>query len=224
MSKMEKAEKEKLLRENPHLKKYVEEVEKKMGTPQFYSKVPRDVKDQEYPNIIYTTRGLVFIHVFRTEDMERPEYHAVTPELSKKVKEKRDKILERIYETAHLKTDIKTQDDLRKAIREFIDKITVIDEKSGGKLEKSKGGKIKVTSIEKMNIEYDIIKDLVGGGPLEPFMRDPYIEDIHIITGENVHLIHKVFDMVGTNIQINKKWANRFSQEFAEKIGSPVSE
>jgi len=224
MSKMEKAEKEKLLRENPHLKKYVEEVEKKMGTPQFYSKVPRDVKDQEYPNIIYTTRGLVFIHVFRTEDMERPEYHAVTPELSKKVKEKRDKILERIYERAHLKTDIKTQDDLRKAIREFIDKITVIDEKPGGKSEKSKGGKIKVTSIEKMNIEYDIIKDLVGGGPLEPFMRDPYIEDIHIITGENVHLIHKVFDMVGTNIQIDKKWANRFSQEFAEKIGSPVSE
>ena len=64
----------------------------------------------------------------------------------------------------------------------------------------------------------------MGGGPLEPFMRDPYIEDIHIITGENVHLIHKVFDMVKTNIFIDKTWANRFSQEFAEKIGSPVSE
>jgi flagellar protein FlaI len=30
--------------------------------------------------------------------------------------------------------------------------------------------------------------------------------------------------MVKTNIHIDKSWANRFSQEFAEKIGSPVSE
>jgi len=224
MTQIEEAEIEKLLKDNPHLKKYVKEIEKKMGKPTFYSKVPRDVKGQEYPNIIYTTKGSVFIHVFKTKDMERSEYHAVTPELDEIGIKKRDMILDMIYEKAHLKTDIKTQDELRKAISEFIDKIIVIDEKSGGKIEKSKGGKIRISSIDKMNIEYDIIKDIVGGGPLEPFMRDPYIEDIHIITGENVHLIHKVFDMVKTNIFIDKSWANRFSQEFAEKIGSPVSE
>ena len=224
MTQIEEAEIEKLLKDNPHLKKYVKEIEKKMGKPTFYSKVPRDVKGQEYPNIIYTTKGSVFIHVFKTKDMERSEYHAVTPELDEIGIKKRDMILDMIYEKAHLKTDIKTQDELRKAISEFIDKIIVIDEKSGGKIEKSKGGKIRISSIDKMNIEYDRIKDIVGGGPLEPFMRDPYIEDIHIITGENVHLIHKVFDMVKTNIFIDKSWANRFSQEFAEKIGSPVSE
>ena len=224
MTQIEKVEVEKLLRDNPHLKKYITEIEKKMKRPAFYSKVPMDVKEEEYPNLIYATKGLVFIHIFRTTDMETPEYHAVTPILDGKTKEKLDQILEFIYEKAHLKTDIKTQNDLRKAIREYIKKNTVIDEKSGGKLIKSKGGKIRVTTTEKMTIEYHIIKDIVGGGPLEPFMRDPYIEDIHIITGENVHLIHKVFEMVRTNIHIDKSWANRFSQEFAEKIGSPVSE
>jgi len=224
MTEIEKSEVEKLLKDNLHLKKYVEEIEKSMGRPIYYSKVPRDVKEQEFPNIIYTTRGSVFIHVFKSKDMERPEYHTVTPELDKKTKEKRDIILEMLYERAHLKTDIKTQDDLRKAIKKAIDKITVVDEKSKGKIGKVSRGRIRVTSIEKMNIQYDIIKDIVGGGPLEAFMRDPYIEDIHIITGENVHLIHKVFDMVKTNIHIDKSWANRFSQEFAEKIGSPVSE
>ena len=84
--------------------------------------------------------------------------------------------------------------------------------------------KVRVTPEEKMKIEYDITKDIVGGGPLEPFMRDPYIEDVHVITGENVHLIHKVFEMVKTNIFIDKEWASTFSQEFSEKIGSPVSE
>ncbi len=224
MTQIEKVEVEKLLRENPHLKSYITEIQKKMKIPTFYSKVPMDVKEEEYPNLIYATKGLVFIHIFRTKDMENPEYHAITPILDEKTKEKLDQILEFIYEKAHLKTDIKTQNDLRKAIREYIKKITIIDEKSGGKLIKSKGGKIRVTTPEKMTIEYHIIKDIVGGGPLEPFMRDPYIEDIHIITGENVHLIHKVFEMVRTNIHIDKSWANRFSQEFAEKIGSPVSE
>jgi flagellar protein FlaI len=224
MTEIEKPEVDKLLRDYPHLKKYVSEIEKKIGKPKFYSKVPRDVKEEEYPNLIYATKGVVFIHIFKTKDMEDKEYFAITPILDKKTKEKSDLVLELMYEKAHLKTDIKSQDDLRKAIREYLEKITTIDEKSSGKISKSKSGKIKVTSSEKMIIEYHIMKDIVGGGPLEPFMRDPYIEDIHIITGENVHLIHKVFDMVKTNIYIDDSWANRFSQEFAEKIGSPVSE
>ena len=68
------------------------------------------------------------------------------------------------------------------------------------------------SSAEKKAILYDITKNVVGGGPLEPFMRDPNIEDIHILTGEDVHLIHKVFDMVRTNIHIDPKWAEKFSQ------------
>jgi len=224
MTEIEKPEVDKLLRDYPHLKKYVSEIEKKIGKPTFYSKVPRDVKEEEYPNLIYATKGVVFIHIYKTKDMENKEYFAITPILDEKTKEKCDLVLELMYEKAHLKTDIKSQDDLRKAIRAYLEKITVIDEKSGGKITKSKAGKIKVTSAEKMTIEYHIMKDIVGGGPLEPFMRDPYIEDIHIITGQNVHLIHKVFEMVKTNIFIDDSWANRFSQEFAEKIGSPVSE
>jgi len=224
MTQMEKNEVEKLLNDNPHLRKYIEEIEKKIGKPTFYSKVPRDVKALEFPNLIYATKGVVFIHIFKIKDMESPEYHAITPDLNEVSKIKSDKILEIMYERAHFKSNIKTQHDLKKAIREAINKITILDEKSEGKLPKSKGGKVKVSSQEKLSIEYNIIKDIVGGGPLEPFMRDPYIEDIHIITGENVHLIHKIFDMVKTNIHIDKSWANRFSQEFSEKIGSPVSE
>jgi flagellar protein FlaI len=224
MTQIQEKEVKKLLRDNPHLNKYVKEVEEKIGKPEFYSKVPRDVKEQEFPNLIYVTKGVVFIHIFKTKDMQKPEYNAIDPQLSEVETKKRDLILELMYEKAHLKTDIKTQDELRKAIREVLDKITIVDKSSGGKLGKYKGGKVRVSSVEKMKIEYDITKNIVGGGPLEPFMRDPYIEDIHIITGENVHLIHKVFDMVKTNIHIDKSWANRFSQEFAEKIGSPVSE
>ena len=225
MTRIEEEEEEKLIQDNPHLKKYIDEVTKKMDRPVFYSKLPGDVKNEEYPNCIYLTKGVVFIHMYKTKEMEHVEYHAIDPILSDTENKKRDRVQELIYEKTNLYDSyIKTQDELRKAIKTVFDKITVIDEGSGGKLGKSKGGKVKVTSAEKMKILYDITKNIVGGGPLEPFMRDPYIEDIHIITGENVHLIHKVFGMVKTNIFIDKKWADTFSQEFAEKIGSPVSD
>jgi len=224
MSRMEKSEEEELLRNNPHLKNYLVSIQEKMDKPIFYSKLTGDVKGEEYPNVIYLTKEVVFIHIYRTKDMDNILYHAVEPILNEAEEKKRDYLLELMYERAHLRTNIKTQNELRKAIEEVLDEITIVDEKSAGKLGKSKGGKVRVTSIEKANIKYDITKNIVGGGPLEPFMRDPNIEDIHIITGQNVHLIHKTFDMVETNIDINKKWASTFSQDFAEKIGSPVSD
>ena len=221
MTKMDEKEEKKLINENPHLKKYLDEIQKKMSKPIFYSKVPRDLKEEEYPNIIYPTKGVVFVHIYRTKDMEMTEYHSIEPILNEEEREKREQIMEIVYERAPYKKKVKTDEEIKSAVKEFLDEITFIDEKGTGK---SKSGKIRITSIEKRDIEYDIIKEITGGGPLECFMRDPYLEDIHIITGENVHLIHKIFDMVKTNIHIDKRWANRFSQEFSEKIGSPVSE
>jgi flagellar protein FlaI len=218
---MEKDEEEKLIQENPHLKNYLEEIQKKMDKPTFYSKVPRDLRNEPYPNIIYPTKGVVFIHVYKTLDMEEKMYHAVEPTLNDVEIEKRDQILELIYEIAPHRQGVKTDDEVKKGIKDLMEEVTIVDERATGK---TKGRTVRVTPLEKMKIEYDITKNIVGGGPLEPFMRDPYLEDIHIITGENVHLIHKVFEMIKTNIFIDKKWADRFSQEFAEKIGSPVSE
>ncbi|RLF29132.1 MAG: hypothetical protein DRN05_02405 [Thermoplasmata archaeon] len=228
---MSDEEVEKLLRENPHLREYVESVEKKIGRPAFYSKLSRDLKEEKYPNIIYPTKGVVFIHIYRTKDMEEIEYHAVEPTLNDLEKKKLEDIMEQIYERAPKKGDVKTDDEIKNAVKELLDEIVIVDEKANvrseekkGFLSKLKSSKIRVTPVERMDIEYNIVKDIIGGGPLEPFMRDPYIEDVHVITGEKVHLIHKVFEMVKTNIEISEEWASTFSQEFSEKIGSPVSE
>jgi flagellar protein FlaI len=220
---MEKKEEDKIIKENPHLQKYLDELQSKMERPTFYSKLPRDLRGEKYPNLIYPTKGSVFVHIIRTKDMEGKEYHAIEPSLDENGKVKRDQMLVLLYEkTPSLKT-VKTDDEIKEAIGALMDQLTITDERSAGVVKLS-GGKLRLTSVEKLNIEYDITKNIIGGGPLEPFMRDPYLEDIHIITGENVHLIHKVFEMIKTNIFIDKAWANTFSQEFSEKIGSPVSE
>lgn len=224
MTLMSNDEEQKIIRENPHLKKYLEEIQEKMSKPVFYLKLPLDLREEEHLNIIYPTKGVVFIHIYKPEDRDFIEYNSIEPTLSEAEKEKREKIMEKIYERAPYEKKVKTEEEIKKAVKKFLDKITITDKKGAKEPKKSKRGKLKLTPTEKMNIEYDIIKEITGGGPIECFMRDPYLEDIHIITGENVHLIHKIFDMVKTNIHIDKKWANMFSQEFSEKIGSPVSE
>jgi flagellar protein FlaI len=232
MSKMGKGEINNLMKKNPHLKTYVESVKSKMGEPAFYSPVPRELRDEKNPNFIYPTRGMVLIHIYKTSDMETPEYKAIEPVLSDAEKIKHEQILKYIVKKAPEKRSVIEDDELKEILSELLDEATEIDEKAveadvekeDKKKKRKKIGKIKLTSVQKKNISYFIIKDLVGGGPIECFMRDPYIEDIHLIAGENVHLIHKVFEMIKTNIVITKKDAPEFAKLLSEKMNAPVSE
>ena len=231
MTKMSKDEIQHLMDKNPHLVNYVEDIKRKIGDPVFYSPLPREVGDEKHPNLIYPTRGMVFIHIYRTQDMEVPEYKAIEPILNDAEKEKLKQIQKLIVKKAPEKRSVVEDNDLKEILTELIDEITIIDEKATdiqkdkkGNVILAKGDKVKVTSIQKRNIEYSVIKELVGGGAIECFMGDPYIEDIHLISGENIHLIHKVFEMIKTNVLIEKKDAPAFTKLLSEKMGVPVSE
>jgi len=227
---MEKAEVAQLLNENPHLKEYLETIRHKMGNPVFYSKVPREVRDESYPNLIYPTKGVVFIHIYRTQDMDELEYHVIEPIVDDVIQEKLDVILKLIVKKAPEKKSVITDGEMKEVLKELIDEITIIDEraikleaaKKKGKMTKQE--KVKVTSFQKSVLQYFIIKTLVGGGPLEAFMRDPYLEDIHFVANEKIHLIHKIFGMIKTNVLVGEKEAPEFTRSISEKMGSPVSE
>jgi flagellar protein FlaI len=232
MSRMEPEEVEELLRQHPHLRRYVDSVQHKMEIPAFFAALPREMKDEKYPNVIYPTKGSVFIHVYRTRDMDEKIYQSIEPVLDEVGQQKYQELLKLIVKKAPEKKSVVTDDELKEILKELIDDIIVIDEKSEkvqpqrkGKFGKTrKIEKIRATSMQKASMEYLIIKDLIGGGPLEPFMRDIYLEDIHVIAGENVHAIHKVFDMIKTNVVISKDEAPNFSRKLSEKMGAAVSE
>jgi len=229
MTKMVSEEIRKMLKNNPHLKDYLEKIENKMNRPVFYSKLPREAKNEDYPNLIYSTDSPVFVHIYRTRDMTDIEYHAIEPQLNEKEKKKFEIITKRILKKAPEKESIVSDKELTEIFKQLIEEIVEIDEKAGDIDLKKKGAlkklkKVKVTSVEKNNIEYSLIKEIVGVGPLECFMHDPYLEDLHIITGEKVHLIHKVFDMIKTNIEVDKDNALEFTRNLSEKMGSPVSD
>ena len=231
MAIMEEKDKKKFLQKYPHLRKYNERVKQKMKEPKFYAVLPFELRNEDYPNLIYSTQGPIFIHVYRTRDMDEIEYHSIEPILSNNEQKKHDRLLKLIVKKAPTKKSVMTDDELREVLKELINENVIIDEKAvSAEIKKrrftkyGKDEKIRVTSVQKTNIEYFIMKNLVGGGYVECFMRDPYLEDIHIISGEKIHLIHKMFGMIKTNVEISKEEGPVFARELSEKLGSPVSE
>jgi len=231
MTKMGKKEVEELINKHPHLKEYISKIEKRIGRPDFYSKVPFELRDEKQPNIIYPAQGIVFIHIFKTVDMDEKEYNPIEPKLGTEEQKKHDQLLKIIVKKAPEKESVKSDEKLKKILQELINEIVIIDEKAikaeseekKGRLKKERS-KIKVTSKQKQAIEYYILKNIVGTGYLECFMRDPLLEDIHVVAGEKIHLIHKVFGMIKTSVQISKEDASLFTRKMSEKMETPVSE
>ena len=232
MSAMGEQEKKKIIQKYPHLIKYLEKIKTKVKEPVFYSTLSYEVRDEEFPNLIYHGQGSIFVHVYKTRDMDELEYHAIEPLLDKNEEIKQEQILNLIVKLAPKKNSVQTDEELKEVLHELIDEIIEVDEKAvkadvskkkrfGGV---SKKTKIKATSIQKSNIEYYIIKNLVGGGYLECFMRDPFLEDIHIVTGHKIHLTHKIFGMIKTNVEISSEQGKLFARKLSEKMGTPVSE
>ncbi|MFC4448368.1 type II/IV secretion system ATPase subunit [Halorussus aquaticus] len=75
------------------------------------------------------------------------------------------------------------------------------------------------------NIRYRLNRDIVGFGPLEPIMRDPSNEDIHVIGPHETYVDHGTFGMLGTSVDFGSP--DRFDnwlRNMGERIGDPVSD
>jgi len=232
MAVMNEKEKEQIILKNPHLKVYLDNIGKKMKGPVFYAALPFEVRDEEYPNLIYPGHGSIFIHVYKTRDMEELEYYAIEPQLDKNEQIKYEELQKLIVKLAPKKDSVIADEEFKIILNELIDEIIIVDEKAIEAetakkikfLNSGKRDKIKATSPQKSNLKYYLIKNLIGGGPIECFMRDPYLEDIHIVTGNKIHLTHKVFGMIKTNVEISKEEGHLFARKLSEKMGAPVSE
>ncbi|RLF89924.1 hypothetical protein DRN43_02820, partial [Thermococci archaeon] len=85
--------------------------------------------------------------------------------------------------------------------------------------------KFELSKTEFEKFKYLLKRDIIGIGPLDVLMKDPYIEDIHIIGANYVSLIHKIFEALPTNITFgdNIKLADYF-KNLSERMGRPVSD
>lgn len=215
---------------NPHLLEYLQEFQVKTDTmPEFHSKLSRDMSNQSYPNILYPVGDPIFIHLYGQPEERKIEYIAIQPRLSDEEEEKYETIMDRILEKAPSRAIPEDDDELRELMYElFSETVSVSDipeSSKKGVLFSLTNSKIMLTPLEYDKILYYIERDIIGSGPIEPVIRDPYLEDIHCIGEDGVFIVHKIFDMMPTNITFGSTLKlEDWMRSMSERIGRPVSE
>ena len=205
---------------NPHLSRYVAEFTRKSGkAPVFYASLSKEMGEIEFINIIYPVGDPIFIHVLGAK--ENRKYHTIEPKLNSVEKIKYKKLLSIILEKA-IQEPVPSDDiELRQTIIKLVDKNT----SSNTSFLDMGQNKVQINQNEKKKVIYFIDRDIIGNSILEPIMRDPYIEDIHSIGANNIFLIHKVFDLIETDIRfVDETHLSNFLRNMSERIDRPVSE
>ncbi len=86
-------------------------------------------------------------------------------------------------------------------------------------------GKLGLVGARRAKIFYYIERDLLGYGPIEPLMRDPYIEDISCDgVGKPIYVWHRRYESIPTNIVFRDLTTlNEFILKLAHMAGKHIS-
>jgi len=210
------------MRKFPHLSKYIRKVSREMGEPQWMTKLDRELKKLEFPNVIYPVGDPIFIHIYRKKG-EPAIYHVIEPEMTDELKKLNEKILDKMVAIAHKYPVPDKVEDMEPVLIKLYDEVVEVTGKSAAS--KLLSHKIFLKSWDYEMIKYYLIRDRVGYGKLEPLFLDPYIEDIHCVGVGAISLVHKVFEMLRTNIVFSDDYElNKYMVETSERVERPVSD
>lgn len=215
---------------NPHLVEYLE----KLGAegkplPEFMVQLSKSLSENKYPNVLYPVGDPIFIHICGNEKLGKVDYLAVEPVLTEKEKKDYARIMDSILEKAPDERAPENDAELKETINKlFNDTVVIGESRTKPGLMNSLfgvGEKIPISQLEYDKIKYFINRDIVGSGPIEPVIRDPYLEDIHSIGLRGIYIVHKVFGMLTTDISFEAKTRlDDWLRSMSERIGRPVSE
>ena len=188
--------------------------------------------DGEYesrrPNVIYPVGGPIYCHIYGDLGQET-KYYAIEPTLSAGEETVLDGVKGKLLSKSghHSAPEEETEyDDL---IEELLEDVTRIDEGETGTFDRMSKlwnwDKTAVTRETYENIRYRLNRDIVGFGPLEPVMRDPANEDIHVIGPHECHVDHGVYGMLETTVDFGTpKQFDNWLRNMGERMGDPVSD
>lgn len=226
---------QKALQRNPHLGEYVNRFRQRtMSMPQFVVSLSKEINKEDV-NILLPVGDPVFIHLYGTPEMGEVHYYAIEPSLSEIEKRKYDAVMNSILEKSAKNPVPNSEAELKDLISKLFNESVELGE--GGELpeDDEKQGllqkllpaqrKVPLNQQEYVKILYHIERNIIGSGPIEPVIRDPYLEDIHSIGVSGVFIVHKILGMLKTDITFgNDIRLDNWLRSMSERIGRPVSD
>lgn len=165
-----------------------------------------------FPDLVYPTAPGVFAHVHPEE--RGLEYNVVEPELQPEDAETLNRIKTLLFHAA-LRRGYRPDDRFEHGIASLFDEVVQQDFRS-------------LLSLAPERIEqlrYHVTRDVARFGPLEPFVHDPNIEDIQAVGTTPVHVVHRHYGMLSTNVRfVDPAALDTYLRNLSERVGRPVSD
>ena len=224
---------------HPHVAEWVRDFEARYGSrPTYYGPLDRDAKKQRPLNLIYITKEPIFVHIYEPaedeDDAGQILWIGLEPQLTEEEENIRRELVEVLLQEAPAAPNFTTDDEFEGILSQMIDRYTVLRQdlpvgpRRQGRMWDILGledKRLAVDEAQRQRLRYIIIRDLIRNGPLEPLLSDEMLEDIHSVGLKYIHMDHKVFGMVTSNIRFREREVlARYLRAMSERIGRPVSD
>ena len=215
--------------QRPHLREHLKKFKQITGEfPLFI-----DEADGEYetnrPNVLYPVGGPIYCHIYGDVGRDM-KYYAIEPTLTGEEKQVYESIKDELLRRSVTKKAPENEAEYGDRIEELLSESTRIE----GEEPEDLFERIRFTidpNTEEVskgtfeNIRYRLNRDIVGLGPLEPVMRDPANEDIHVIGPSECYVDHSVYGMLKTTVDFGTdEEFDNWLRNMGERIGDPLSD
>ena len=224
----------------PHVADWVRDFESRYGSrPVYYGPLDRDAKKNRPFNLIYLAKEPIFIHIYEPPEDDEGNggqilWFGLEPQLTEEEENMRRELVETLLQEAPTAPTFTTDGEFENILTQMVERYTVLESEVGlaprrqGRLWEMIGmddKRVVVTPDQRKRLEYVIVRDLIKNGPLEPLLSDEMLEDIHSVGLKHIHMDHKVFGMVTSNIRFREREIlSRYLRAMSERIGRPVSD
>ena len=223
----------------PHVAEWVRDFEMQYGSrPIYYGPLDRDAKKQRPLNLIYVTREPIFVHIYEPPAADDGGgtilWFGLEPQLTEEEENIRRELVETLLQEAPTAPSFTTDNEFENILQQMIERYTILDSEANnlvrrqGRLWEMVGmedKRLTVSNAQRERLIYVVIRDLIRNGPLEPLLYDEMLEDIHSVGLKHIHMDHKVFGMVTSNIRFREReLLARYLRAMSERIGRPVSD
>lgn len=214
----------------PHLREHLRKFKQITGEfPMFIDEADSQYESRR-PNVLYPVGGPIYCHIYGDLGVET-KYYAIEPELRGTDRqifvEIKNELLRRSVQKAAPETDDEYDDRIEELLAELTNVGGEDPNESLWRVMKNKvtGKKYVITEQTYANIRYRLNRDIIGFGPIEPVMRDPANEDIHVIGPHECYVDHGVYGMLETTVDFGSpEEYDSWLRNMGERIGDPLSD
>lgn len=212
----------------PHLHQYAHAVKKNPELAgiqlQFKKALSRDLRLLKKFNIIYPASDEIFVHVYRGARDAYGKYCPIEPRLPPDKKDLISKAEVLLASLINDQTARKIAEKKEAMLFELFDEVVKVEGSPPPPIRKGMPSPLFLPKETYDQLRYEILTDKIGMGPIEPLIKDTYIEDISCDGMGPVFIEHKIFGPMTTTIEFKTtNDLDTFVVKVCEKIGRPVS-